>query len=112
MVGFEKWKESLKSKKIKVLDKMLQIKKIALTKKTKKIDNGKLYCEEGGKQTWICGAELQGKDIKHLEKEMKKSIGQLKNEIQAITDEIHDRGELTAEELEAKNSSEQPTLKF
>tara|TARA_X000000950_G_C13775658_1_gene602868 strand:+ start:806 stop:1141 length:336 start_codon:yes stop_codon:yes gene_type:complete len=111
MVNFETWKKSLESKEITVLDKMLQIKKIALTKKTMKID-GKLYCEEGGKQTWICGAELQGKDPKRLKKEMTKPQGQLENEIQAITEEIHSRGELTAEELELKKSSEQPTLKF
>ena len=91
---------------------MLQIKKIALTKKTKKIDNGNLFCEEGGKQTWICGAELKGNDPKHLKKEMKKPEGQLKNEIQAITDEIHARGKLTADEIDEKNNNEQPTLKF
>lgn len=106
------FKEFLQTKGLKTLDRMLFIKKIALYNKTKKLKNGKLFCEEGGKQTSVCGAELKGNDPKHLEKEMNKPEGRLKFEIQAITEEIHDRGELTADEIDAKTSGEQPTLKF
>ena len=43
---------------------------------------------------------------------MKKQQGQLKKEIQAITEEIHSRDMKTADEMDEENNNEQPTLKF
>lgn len=102
---FDEYKETLTKKTLKMLDRMLFIKQTALNKKDPK-------CKAGWKGTDYCNPKLRKQEIKRVNKEMKKSIGQLKNEIQAITDEIHDREELTAEELEAKKNREQPTLKF
>lgn len=87
---------------------MLFIKKSALNKKDPNCKNN-----EGWKDTTYCNPVLKGdKEIDLFNKEMEKSIGRLKFEIQAITDEIHNRGKLTADEFEEKKSGEQPTLKF
>ena len=100
------FKEILQKKRLKTLDRMLFIKKSALNKKDPK-------CEGGWKGTDYCNPVLKGdKEIDLFNKEMEKSIGRLKFEIQAITDEIHARGKLTADEFDAKKSGEQPTLKF
>jgi len=100
------FKEILQKKRLKTLDRMLFIKKSALNKKDPK-------CEAGWKDSPYCNPVLRDeKEIEHFRNEMEKPIGRLKFEIQAITDEIHARGELTADEIEAKKSGEQPTLKF
>ena len=106
MGGFEKWKESLKGKQVKVLDRMLFIKKTALNKKT---DD---RCEAGWAKTPYCGGELTDREEKLFRSNLKRTEAMLKKEIQAITDEIHSRGMKTADEMDEENNNEQPTLKF
>ena len=84
----EEFKKMLAGMKTRSLERMLDLKRIALVKKAKLIDGGKLYCDEGGKQTYICGAELDEKDAKLLQKSMIKSIDRLKEEIKAIKEEL------------------------
>ena len=105
MPTYEDWKESLKKRSIKALDRMLFIKNTALNKKNPN-------CEAGWKGTPYCNPKLTKKEKELIKSNMERTEAMLKQEIQAITDEIHDREELTAEELEAKKSGEQPTLKF
>ena len=105
MPTYEDWKESLKKRSIKALDRMLFIKNTALNKKNPN-------CEAGWKGTPYCNPKLTKKEKELIKSNMERTEAMLKQEIQAITDEIHSREMKTADEMDEENNNEQPTLKF